>query len=209
MRVPIAVQVRPYDIETAQPHIDAVREAFSRYLEEVPRKSTATKHGLMGPVGKILAEVKGGRRDPHSLKGYAIRVHEATGRNPSESTLKALEQGIDGLLGLLNDARVPVTVHDRLLDRLDYGLYFDLRKSGIESKERRRQEWISFLRDKYGDDSKLREAWSEAVPALEALYLPKKSEGRTGKKATAKQGDIFAFWESQGAKTASADDDEE
>lgn len=73
MRVPIAVQIAPYDSEKSQPRIDAARQAFVIYLEEVFRKSTRSKHGLMGPVGKILNEVRSGRRDPASLKGYAIR----------------------------------------------------------------------------------------------------------------------------------------
>jgi len=136
MRTPIVVRVTPYDIERDQPQLNAIREAFVRYLEEAPQKGTRSKHGLMGPVGKILSEVKSGRRDAGSLKGYAVRVHEGAGRSLSPPALQALEQGIEGLVGLLNAA--PLTVHDRLLDRLDYGLYFDLRKKQVESKEARR-----------------------------------------------------------------------
>jgi hypothetical protein len=207
MRVPIAVQVKPFDLEKAQPQIDAAREAFIRYLDEVPRKSTRSKHGLMGPVGKILGEVKSGRRDPASLKGYAVRVHEATGRNPSPAGINALEQGIDQLIALLAEA--PVTVHDRLLDRLDYGLYFDLRRKAIESKEARRQAWVGFLRDKYGQEAKLSEAWGEEVMSFDDLYLPRKAEGSKARKATVKQQDIAAFWESQGTTVALEEEEEE
>ncbi|RJQ46057.1 MAG: hypothetical protein C4534_03455 [Gaiellales bacterium] len=202
MRVPIAVQVKPFDFEKAQPQIDATREEFAGYLDEfhrVSRKSTRSKHGLMGPVGKILSEVKSGRRDAASLKGYAVRVHEATGRNPSPAGLQALEQGIDYLVKLLSEA--PITVHDRLLDRLDYGLYYDLRKKALQSKEARRQAWIKFLRDKYGSEAKLSEAWGEEVGSFDELYLPRKAEGSKTKKAKTKQQDIAAFWESQGAST--------
>lgn len=197
MRTPIAVQIKPFDIERVQPQIDAAREAFARYLDEVPRKSTRSKHGLMGPVGKILSEVKSGRRDPASLKGYAVRVHEATGKNPSQAGLEALEGGIDCLVKLLADA--PVTAHDRILDRLDYGLYYDLRKMALESKEARRQAWIGFLRDKYGTPGRLSEAWGEAISTFDDIYLPRKAEGSRSKKATARQQDVAAFWESQGA----------
>jgi len=205
--VPITVQVKPFDLEKVQPRIDAAREAFSRYLEEVPSKSTRSKHGLMGPVGKILSEVKSGRRDLASLKGYAVRVHEATGRNPSIAGLEALEQGINYLIELLAEA--PVTVHDRLLDRLDYGLYFDLRKKAIESKEARRQAWIGFLREKYSDEAKLSEAWGEEVVSFADLYLPRKAEGSKARKATVKQQDIAAFWESQGTTVALEEEEEE
>src|SRR5581483_2636636 len=173
MREPIAVQVATFDLSKVQPLIDASRKAFGRYLDEfhnAARRSTRSKHGLMGPVGKILGEAQGGRQ--------------------------ALEDGIDHLVKLLTEA--PITEHDRILDRLDYGLYFDLRKKEIEAKETRRQAWISFLRGKYGNETKLSEAWREEVSKFDELYLPRKAEGSKGKKATPKQQDIAAFWESQG-----------
>jgi hypothetical protein len=206
MRVPITVQIKPFDVEQVQPQIDSARKAFTRYLDDVPRKSTRSKHGLMGPVGKILGEVKSGRRDAGSLKGYAIRVHEASGSSPSPAGLEALEQGIDHLLALL--AQVPVTAHDRLLDRLDYGLYFDLRKNALESKEARRQAWIGFLRDKYGSEQALSDGWGEEIVSFDEISLPLKAQGARGKKATARQKDIAAFWESQGAAVGEEEDDE-
>lgn len=200
MRIPIAVQVQPFNIETAQPRIDAIRAAFVRYLEKVPRKSTRSKYGLMGPVGKILAEVKSGRRDPTSLKGYAVRVHEQLAGYPSHASLEALEQGIDGLIKLLGES--PVTAHDQIIDRLDYGLYYDLRKMAMAAKEARKQVWITFLRDKYGTEARLSEAWGEDVGSFDELYLPRKAEGRKGKRATLRQRDIVEFWESQGVAIA-------
>jgi hypothetical protein len=206
MRVPIAVQIKPFDVEKAQPQIDTIRKFFTQYLEQVRSKSTRSKHGLMGPVGKILSEVKSGRRDPGSLKGFAVRVLEATGRGPSPAALRALEQGIDQLVATLREA--PVTAHDVLLDRLDYGLYFDLRKKALESKEARRQAWIAFVRGKYGSEAKLSEAWSEEIAVFDELYLPSKAEGARSTKATAKQRDIAAFWESQGATVTTEDEEE-
>jgi len=206
VRTPIAVQIRPFDIETVQLQIDAAREAFARYLDEVFRKSTRSKHGLMGPVGKILSEVKSGRRDRASLKGYAVRVHEATGRSPSQAGLEALEEGIDTLVKLLDGA--PVTAHDRILNRLDYGLYYDLRKRALASKEARRQTWIGFLRDKYETPSQLSGAWGESISTFDGLYLPRKAEGSRSKRASARQQDVAAFWESQGAVAVVEDEEE-
>jgi hypothetical protein len=207
MRIPIAVQIKPFDVDKVQPQIDAIRDSFCRYLAQVRGKSTRSKHGLMGPVGKILSEVKSGRRDAASLKGFAVRVHEATGKSPNPEALEALEQGIDRLVATLDDA--PVTAHDALLDRLDYGLYFDLRKKALESKEERRQAWIAFVRDKYGDEKKLSSEWGEDVSVFDELYLPRKAEGVKSAKATAKQKDIAAFWESQGATLIASEDEEE
>jgi hypothetical protein len=205
MRVPVVIQIQPFDIEKIQSRIDTTREAFVRYLDEVPRKSTRSKHGLMGPVGKILNEVRSGRRDPTSLKGYAVRVHEATGRNPSPVALDALEKGIDELVKLL--AEVPITAHDRLLDRLDYGLYYDLRKRAVESREARRQAWIAFLQNKYKNEADLSEAWKEDIVSFGDLFLPRKAEGSKAKKATVRQQDIAAFWESQGAVFAEEEEE--
>ena len=206
MRAPLMVQINLFDIDGVQPLVDATREAFARYLGEVRRKSIRSKHGLMGPVGKILNEVKSGRRDPASLKGYAVRVHEATGRAPSAGALQALEQGIDCLVKLL--AETPVTVHDQLIDRLDYGLYFELRKRDLQLKEARRQAWIKYLRDKYGNESNLSEAWGEETTSFDEIYLPKKSEGSKGKKAAVRQQDVAAFWESQGVTFREEEEDE-
>jgi hypothetical protein len=205
VRTPIVVQIRPFEIEKVQPGIDAAREAFTRYLDEVPRKSTRSKHGLMGPVGKVLSEVKSGRRDSASLKGYAVRVHESTGRSPSPPGLQALEEGIDHVVTLLADATI--TVHDRILDRLDYGLYYDLRKRALESKEARRQAWLGFLRAKYGTTSRLSEVWGEEVLTFDDLYLPLKAQGSKGKKASMRQQDVAAFWQSQGAVTVVEDEE--
>lgn len=207
MRMPIAIQVKPFDIETVQPHIDAARAAFGRYLEEAKLRSTGSMHGLMGPVGKVLSEVKSGRRDPASLKGYAVRVHEMIRRNPSQAALEALEQGIDGLVKLLDDY-APVTAHDRVLDRLKFGLFYDLRKKALESRERVRRAWIGFLREKYTTANQLSEAWGERVSAFEDIRLFRKSEGSKSKKATAKQRDIIAFWEPQGAIPFDTDEEE-
>jgi hypothetical protein len=151
----------------------------------------------MGPVGKILSEVKSGRRDPASLKGYALRVHEATQKRPSPAALEALEEGIDLLVQVL--AHAPITAHDRILDRLDYGLYYELRKQELESREARRQAWVEYLRKKYGNARGLSEAWGNPVEDFDEVYLPRKTEGSRLRKANLRQRDIAEFWESQGA----------
>lgn len=207
MRVPVTVSVEPFDLEKVQPRIDAIRKSFVRYLKEVPRKSSRSKYGLMGPVGKILGEARSGRHDPASLKGYAVRVHEAAGRQPSQTALDALEQGINELVRLLADT--PVTAHDRIFDRLDYGLYFDLRKEALLSKESLRKEWIRFLRNKYDSEAELSQVWGEEVTSFDELYLPRKSDGSRDKKATVKQKDIAAFWELQKSSEASVDEEDE
>jgi hypothetical protein len=206
MRIPITVHSEPFNIESAQPAINEARLAFANYVEQVPRKSTKSKHGLMGPVGKILSEIKSGRRDAASLKGYAVRVHEASGKGPTPASMENLEKGIDTVVKLLDD--VPVTLHDRVLDRLDYGLYYDLRKRQAASKEARRQAWIAFIRGKYATEESLASAWDEIGISFEELYLPRAIEGSRSKKANAKQRDIAEFWQSQGVSPSAEEEDE-
>lgn len=194
MRVPITVQISPFDIDGIQSEIDQINTAFSEYLDEVPRKSSSSKHGLMGPIGKILSEVKSGRRDPASLKGYAIRVHEASGRGPSQAALEAMERGVDKLTYLLAEA--PLTAHDKILDRLDYGLYFILRKKTLEQREKLNSQLRQFLHEKYKTPEEMSNAWKEPI----YIFGPK---SKTWSEASQnKRNDMAAFWDwlrSQGA----------
>lgn len=206
MRIPIAVHSNPFDIKSAELDIDTARRAFADYLDQVPRKSTKSKHGLMGPVGKILSKIKSGSTDAYSLKGYAVSVHESTvaqvrgaaGRAAlSPAAMANLERGISALVNLLDT--IPIPFHDRVIEQLDYGLYWELRRRENASKEARRQAWISFLVKKYSTEGALAAAWDEPGISLDELYLPKAAEGARSKKATTKQRDIADFWESQGA----------
>lgn len=199
MRNPISVHSTPFDLKDVQPQIDVAKRAFADYTETVPRKSTKSKHGLMGPVGKVLSEIKSGRLDPGYLKGYVVRIHEAQSRRgggPSASAMDQLERGIDNTVNLLS--ATPVLYHDEILDRLDYGLYYELRKRQAASKEARTQLWRAHVRAKYETADQLAAAWDESSISFDDLYLPKKADGSRGKRATARQRDIADFWETQG-----------
>lgn len=212
MRTPIAVQMEPFNIHDLQFEVAQIRSEFVRYLSEVPRKSKDSKHGLMGPIGKLLSKLRSGDKDPDQLKGYILNVDRAVrssfrrAKRLSPECMDALEAGINKACALLSGA--PPSAYEELVDQLDYGLYFDLRKAEVLGKEARRQAWIGFLRSKYGSEARLSEAWGEQVGAFQGLYLPQKKEGAKGRKATVRQQDVAAFWESQGA-IAVAEDEEE
>lgn len=205
MRKPIVIPVVASSCDVAQleNEVRQIKQGFLEYLECVPRKSTRTKHGLMGPVGKILAKVKAGHRGSDFLKGYALRVHEAVASGgfggPGIGGLEILESTIERMVKLLGS--LPVRLQDRVIDSVDYGLYFDLRKKELESKESRRQQWIAFLRNRYGTEKELSQAWGEEISDLDSLYLPRKSEGSNSSDATQKQRDIAHFWETQRVTT--------
>lgn len=160
MRKPIFVKAERFDLESVMPHIEAVRDDFDRYLNDYPVKSSRSKHSLMGPVGKILQEVRTGKWDAESLCGYALNIHLANPRTKGfigADARAALKEGVGKLIDLL--AHVPVTAHDRVIDRIDYGLYFVRRSKGLQWLEEVRQDFVLFLRDKYGTGEQLAKVW--------------------------------------------------
>ena len=162
MRIPIFVRVKRFDLESVVPEIEAIRDCFDRYLDSYPVKSSRSKHSLMGPVGKVLQETRTGKWDAESLAGYALNIHLS---NPKvkgyigQEAREALREGIGRLLELLK--AVPVTAQDKILDRVDYGLYFVRRAKGLEWLEGMRQEFIRFLRGKYDTSEELAQVWGE------------------------------------------------
>jgi hypothetical protein len=168
MRTPVIVNVVPYDVDSAQPRVDAVRNAFDRYLDQYIPKSSRSKHGLMGPVGKILSEAKSGRSDPDYLKGYVLRVHELSqARPPSPEAVKALEEGIDLFVDLLQQA--PITARDRLIDRIDYGLYFTRRKKFIRWLDERNRDYRAWLQESHADLNALNQTWGTRFKSWDEL----------------------------------------
>lgn len=158
MRKPIVVQVAPYDLDSVQPRVETIREVFGRYLDSYKPKSTRSKHGIMGPVGKILSEARSGRSDADYLKGYVLRVHELSQRlSPSPDAVRALEEGINLLAQLLREA--PITVRERLIDRIDYGLYFARRKKFLEWIEERNRDYRAWLEQSYKNIEALNRNW--------------------------------------------------
>lgn len=160
MRTPIFVKTERFDLESIAPEIEAIRDCFDRYLDSYPVKSARSKHSLMGPVGKVLQEARSGKWDAESLAGYALNIHLSNPRSKgyiSPEARQALQEGVGRLLKLLRT--VPVTAQDKILDRLDYGLYFLRRAKGLEWLEGMRQEFIRFLREKYSTPEKLAQAW--------------------------------------------------
>lgn len=196
MRRPIAVQVEQFEIDQIQSRIDQVRTDFGYYLATIVPKSSRSKHGLMGPIGKILNEVRSGRLDAASLKGYALRVQEQSAVRAELSAIQHLEAGIVGLVELVSG--VPLSFRDKVIDRLDYGLYFDLRKRMLERREVFVDHWRKFLSEKYAGISDLNQSWKEVHKSFEDVPIQKKAVGSRSANSTQKQNDVFEFWESVG-----------
>ncbi|MGQ9570547.1 MAG: hypothetical protein ACUVUQ_06860 [Thermodesulfovibrionales bacterium] len=195
MRSFIFTKEEKMNMDELKVKVEEIRNAFDTYLDSYPAKTTRTKHGVMGPVGKILQGVKSGKWDAKALTGYALNIHMM---NPmvkgiADEARRALEKGIEKLVSLMKE--VPVNIQDRVIDLIDYGLYYQRRKKEMQSREETRLEFVNFLREKYKTEKALQEAWEENNARFEDVYLfgP---QSKTFKKANqTKQDDIKAFWE--------------
>jgi hypothetical protein len=146
----IFTNVERFQDENIKGKIEEIKDAFDRYLDSYPAKTSQTKHGIMGPVGKILQEIKKGKWDVEGLSGYAVNIHihnPKTKGRISESARAALEEGIEKLLALIREESI--TAQDRILELVDYGLYYRRRKKSLAWLESVRREWIEFLKEKY------------------------------------------------------------
>ncbi|MBV9300663.1 MAG: hypothetical protein JOY62_05580 [Acidobacteriaceae bacterium] len=202
MRKPITVEVTSFDLNNAEPQIDAAVKAFAEYAEQVPAaKSTRSKYGLLGPSGKAITELKAGRYHRDSLIGYTLRTHESARTRrwvpePQPEAISALERAVDQILEVLKSA--PKPYHSEILDRLHYGLYYRLRRKQIERKEALRQKWVQFLEKRYKTKEAIGEAWKREMPELDAAILPKKQATATRRqgRSAIEQKDIEEFYAS-------------
>lgn len=162
----IFTKVDKFKLEDVKVQVEEIRAAFDQYLDSYPTKTARTKHGIMGPVGKILQDVRRGKWDAEALTGYALNIHLSNpkAKGISDSARMALEEAISKLLELIKT--VPVTAQDKLLELVDYGLYYRRRKKGLLWLESVKQEWISFLRGKYRTGQILAEAWGEKLQKI-------------------------------------------
>lgn len=154
-------RVETFDREKFAPLIEEVVSSFDKYLDEYRPKSYRSKHALMGPVGKVLQEALAGTDDANALAGKALRIHEMNTASGyiSDSARQNLEEGTKKLVELCR--AVPVTAVEKVVDRIDYGIYYLRRKKGAERRERIRQDYIAFLKQRYPSDVDLAGAWGK------------------------------------------------
>ena len=210
MRHFIFTKIEQFSIDSIAPKINEIRDAFDRYLDTYPVKTSRSKHGLMGPVGKIIQEVKGGKWDATSLTGYALNIHLANPRvkTISDAARSALEEGVTKLINLMRE--IPVGAYDRVLDRIDYGLYYLRRKKGLAWLESIKSRWIDFLKERYGNGEKLSQAWKERLEKIgndfEFITYPSKKLFEEAKGQ--KQKDMDEFIRSAGLKGYDLEEEE-
>jgi len=214
MKKVITVRGGRFDLNSVRPQIEAIVARFDQYLDEYPVKTAKSKHAVMGPVAKILERAATGKWDAQALTGYALRVHEM---NPKAqgylgpTARQALEEGTTQLVELCRT--IPVTAVTKVVERIDYSLYYARRKKGIEWLEKTRQEFISFLQDKYHNDfGELVKAWGEKdaqdLKSFADVRYPSDKSEAYKKASPGKKADIDAFWQKYQDQAIREEEDE-
>jgi len=90
---------------------------------------------------------------------------------------------------------LPPAAQDKVLDRLDYGLYFVRRSKGMAYLQRIRDDFITYLRGRYGDGAKTASAWGEDLTKIGENFerVPYPSRGIFQKARGRKREDMSGF----------------
>jgi hypothetical protein len=213
MRKVITVRSARFDLDSVRPKIETIVVQFDRYLDEYPVKTAKSKHAVMGPVAKILERAQTRKWDAQALTGYALRVHEMNPKTRgylSPTARQALEDGTKQLVALC--CEVPVTAVAKVVERVDYSLYYVRRKKGIEWLENTRLMFVRFLQGKYGDDfGRLTAAWGDKdikdMAGFDGIRYPSDKNEAYTKAGVAKKRDIDEFWKQYADQATREEDD--
>jgi hypothetical protein len=213
MRKVITTRGGRFDLDSVRPRIEHVVVSFDRYLDEYPVKTAKSKHAVMGPVAKILERAQTRKWDAQALTGYALRIHEMNPKSRgylSPEARQALEEGTEQLVLLCRE--VPVTAVAKVVERIDYSLYYVRRKKGIEWLEKTRHMFIRFLQEKYDSDfTKLAAAWgvkeAKDLHDFDGIRYPSRGEAYK-KYSPTRKGDTDDFWKQFADQATSEEEDE-
>lgn len=176
---PLIVMTRSNEKDpTKDPRLEVAVDSFVNYLQtyrtDKPRDS---KHGKMGPVGKLLSRMRSGKMGEQVL-GEAIRIHEMTakpfGNQKKASTtpeqFSALERGVTILTEVLSDQNISLSDHKRILDAVGAMIYYRLEKASKDVFYAGQERFRTFLEHKYQSLEGLRAAWDD--PKVEWNRIP-------------------------------------
>ncbi len=123
------------DLTKIREEIKSVADMLADYLNNYywPEQISYTKHGVMGPVGKLISVMESGRfESKEALIGFIVNIHNNTSRvKISKEAIDILEQAVDKLLEIKSKTTTRVWV--RLLRELDYAVYKHKMKRIVES----------------------------------------------------------------------------
>lgn len=151
------VQLERFDAKRVRPLIEEIARNFARYLDDW-RGGGGSRHALMGAVAGALDLVRRGDSDFGDIMGRTVRAHEMAVPFLSSAARQALAGGVKGALELTE--QVPPTARRRVLEQVEYHVYYLRRTELLERLDEIFAAWRAFVQEKYGEDiSAVQRAW--------------------------------------------------
>jgi hypothetical protein len=154
--------VRPerFDVNELKPKIESIASSFAAYLAEW-RGSGSSRHALMGPVARVLDLVRRGQVDFGEIMGRALRMHEMAAPYLSPGGRQSLEKAARDLLDVI--ASCPLAARQRVLEQVEYHVYYLRRLELLRRLEKVYDAWRDFVQQKYGGDiAAVQHAWGDS-----------------------------------------------
>ncbi len=154
--------VRPerFDANELKPKIESIASSFATYLAEW-RGTGGSRHALMGPVARVLDLVRRGQADFGEIMGRALRMHELAAPFLGPGGRQSLETGVRDLLVVVEGC--PLAVRRRVLEQVEYHVYYLRRMEFLRRLEEVYNDWRDFLERKYGGDiGAVQRAWGDS-----------------------------------------------
>lgn len=197
MRQIITVNQGDVNLKERKEEINNLVKKLSEYLDFYPVGKNPTKYEIMGPIGKIIAMAKNRKNTPEFIKARALRIHEMnriSGYVSSEA-VKVMQEAVDELMKFRKELS-PIEL-SKIMEMIDYEVYFDRRKKKIEELEQIRKEFIEYLKKRYSANlNNLRSRWEKAnIPEWDDIKFPSKTGKYFQSGNDTQKRDIKSFWE--------------
>lgn len=161
--------------------LEQIAEDFVRYLDTYRSdKGRDSKHGKMGPVGKVLSRMRSGKVGKEVL-GEAVRIHEMTSARYKDNKqsklspegLKALEKAVHSLTDILGNTSL--SERNRIIAAVDAIVYYLLERNRVTRLQAWHERFRNHVKGKYGDLEALRKAWGDPLLTWDEIPFPYKS----------------------------------
>lgn len=149
--------------------VEVIAAEFVNYLDTYrPASRTSSKHSRMGPVGKALSKIRAGKGGD-ALFGEVLRIHEMTSERRKDGEifgitpegLAALEKAVTKLTELLEDPKIPLSLHNRIIADVDAAVYYQLEVRHQERIKHNIDQFKQFLINKYHTPEMVLKSWDD------------------------------------------------
>ncbi|HEC79167.1 MAG TPA: hypothetical protein ENI34_08525 [candidate division WOR-3 bacterium] len=197
MRSIIMVTSGEINLKERKEKINNLVKKLSEYLDFYSVSNTSSKYSVMGPVSKIIEMSKNRKNTPEFIKARALRMHEMNRISGyvSNEAIQVMEKAIDELLNFRQEL-LPTEL-PRVMEMIDYEVYFCRRKKNIQELEQIREDFINYLKKTYNNKlNDLKSKWGKQhITDWNDIRFPTKT-GKYFKEGNEKQKeDIRNFWQ--------------